>query len=343
MASVCCAFGLFVALCPNAIAQTPVPARNPFGVQMGLSSNGQIATSQSYGVPYFRIASAVLSESFAGSCRDCDLARQLGFRLILTVRANGAGQTPTVPPTNLAAYQTQVASILDHIPVEILVIENEETSRIFYTGNAEEYADQLEAACTAAHDRGIACTNGGLVSAALGLLTWQDLLERGDAAGACDFARRIDSDIVPAGIGALLCSVSTISELPIAVQSALARGTQFVAAYRNSPIDYVNFHWYITDTKALAQAVSYLNAVTGKPAMCNEMGQHTVDPDTIAPLLTKALELGLPYLVWFSIDSPQAVALQDLDGALRPNGVAFAQFMRDHFPRPVRRRLAPAR
>ncbi len=56
--------------------------------------------------------------------------------------------------------------------VENLVVENEENSSLFYIGSPETYAEQLRAACRAAHQEGVPCTNGGLVSSLVALLVW---------------------------------------------------------------------------------------------------------------------------------------------------------------------------
>ncbi|HXF81892.1 MAG TPA: hypothetical protein VNN19_03985 [bacterium] len=38
-------------------------------------------------------------------------------------------------------------------------------------------------------------------------------------------------------------------------------------------------------------------------------------------------ELGLAHAIWFSIDAPQARALINPDGTLRPSGEAFRAFL----------------
>jgi hypothetical protein len=76
--------------------------------------------------------------------------------------------------------------------------------------------------------------------------------------------------------------------------------------------------------------------------MTNEMGQQDNSPATVTNLLTKALDLKLSYVIWFSIDPTEEVqanpdkslipvALNNPDSTLRPAGVAFAAFIQSHF------------
>ncbi len=81
----------------------------------------------------------------------------------------------------------------------------------------------------------------------------------------------------------------------------------------------------------LDEAAAFLKTATGLPLMTNEIGQHDENSATIAPLLQKTLDLGLPYIVWYSVDSPQARALNNADSSMRPNGQAFADFIRAKF------------
>lgn len=93
----------------------------------------------------------------------------------------------------------------------------------------------------------------------------------------------------------------------------------------------MNFHWYVADPRALAEAVAYLAAQSGLPPMTNEIGQHADDPDQTTAVMGKVVELGLPVAVWFSVDAPKARALVDPDGTLRPTGEAFRRFVASTF------------
>lgn len=159
---------------PTATAGTAAPAReNPFGLmlpsQLVRSSQG-MAIAKELGVVYFRPAAIFLDE-WNGSCPECDIGRDAGLQLVLTVRNNGRRQASS-PPDDLAAYRRVLGQVLDAYRPAVLVVENEENSALFYTGTPEDYAAELEAACQVAHARGVPCTNGGLVSTLVALLAY---------------------------------------------------------------------------------------------------------------------------------------------------------------------------
>ncbi|MGC8916906.1 MAG: hypothetical protein ACP5NF_08010 [Thermoanaerobaculum sp.] len=110
-------------------------------------------------------------------------------------------------------------------------------------------------------------------------------------------------------------------------QEQLRKGQALLASYRPAGADYVNFHWYIPDTRALGEAVAYLKAKTGLPVLTNEIGQTNDDPNQTTAVMGKVVRLGLPMAVWFSVDAPKARALVNPDGTLRPTGEAFKRFI----------------
>lgn len=217
--------------------------------------------------------------------------------------------------SNLAAYQRALGEVLDRYRPAVLVVENEENSALFYTGSPERYAAELKAACEVAHQKSIPCANGGLVSFEIALLVYRNYLESGQTASAEDFANRVFTP-----------EKQRLLDSPKA-QAQIAKGKALLASYRTAGADYVNFHWYIADTRALEEAVAYLKAQTGLPVITNEIGQHSDNPNQTTAVMGKVVELGLPMAVWFSIDAPKARALVEKDGRLRPTGEAFQQFI----------------
>ncbi|MCL6623590.1 MAG: hypothetical protein K6T17_03105, partial [Fimbriimonadales bacterium] len=177
----------------------------------------------------------------------------------------------------------------------------------------------LKAACQVAHDKGIPCTNGGLVSTLVALLVYDHYLESGQTAAAQDFAAR-----------AFTPEEQQMLNSPKA-REQIRKGKALLASYRATGADYVNFHWYIADTRALEEAVAFLKAQTGLPVITNEIGQHSDDPNQTTAVMGKVVELDLPIAVWFSVDAPQARALVNLDGSLRPTGQAFQRFIQSVF------------
>jgi hypothetical protein len=82
---------------------------------------------------------------------------------------------------------------------------------------------------------------------------------------------------------------------------------------------------------AQKEIISYIERVTGKRAMSNEVGTRTSSPEVVTGVLQQLSEMGMAYVIWFSGDgSGGSVALQNEDGSLRPNGIAFKNFMADH-------------
>lgn len=313
---------------PLVVVTPEQPTANPFGIMLNLDSAQSVSLVQAFGVVYFRPAKTVYIDAWNGKCPQCDRAQQAGLKLILSVRNNGGGQgNPSTPPTDLAAYQKTLGEVLDKFHPEVLIVENEENSILFYTGTPDEYAVEMEAACAVAHSKGIKCANGGLVSAEVVFLIWDNYVRQGNADGGCAFVKRT----LDAKQANKLCNAPSANALSGQEQESLNKGKALLKVYKSAGADYFNFHWYIPDTAALEEAAAFLKTATGLPLMINEMGQHDEDPATVGPLLQKALDLGFPYIVWYSVDSPQARALNDLDFSMRPNGQAFADFIRSKF------------
>lgn len=301
---------------PGASAATARPAgRNPFGLMLPsrlVRSSQGMRIAQALGATYFR-PSAIFLDQWNGTCQECDIAQDAGLQLVLTVR--NSGPLPTAPPSDLAAYQRRLGEVLDRYRPAVLAVENEENSTLFYTGTPEDYAAQLKAACQVAHQKGIPCTNGGLVSTLVALLAYDHYRESGQTVMAQDFAVR-----------AFTPEERRLLNSPEA-QEQLRKGKALLAASRTAGVDYVNVHWYIADPRALEEAVVYLRAQTGLPVMTNEIGQFTDDPNQTTAVMGKVVELGLPIAVWFGLDGPKARGLVDPDGKLRPTGEAFQRFI----------------
>lgn len=292
---------------------------NPFGVMLPsqlVRAPGGIGTARVLGAVYYRPASIFL-EQWDGRCIECDLARSEGLRLVLTVRNNGPSATS--PPSDLSVYRRKLGQVLDEYRPALLVVENEENSSLFYEGTPEEYAAQLTAACQVAHERGIRCANGGLVSALAALLVYDHYVSTGQSGRAEGFLSRA---FTPAQRQALNSP---------AVREQLQRGKELLSAYRGAGADYVNFHWYIADTRALAETVEFLETQTGLPAITNEVGQFTDDPAQTTTVMAEIVRLNMPIAVWFGLDGPQARGLVDEDGSLRPTGEAFRRFVEERF------------
>jgi hypothetical protein len=264
----------------------------------------------------------VFLDEWVGTCIECDIAMDAGLKLVLTVRNNGKSGA-TTPPSDLTEYKSILSQVLDKYHPVVLVVENEENSELFYTGTPDEYAEELQSACQVSHQRGIPCTNGGLVSTLVALLVYYHYLDSGQDELAHDFAIRVFTP-----------EEQELLNSPQA-QEQLLKGKKLLSSYRLSGADFVNFHWYIADTHALEEAVTYLMAQTGLPAITNEIGQHTDDPAQTTSVMNMVVKLNLPLAVWFGLDAANARGLVEQDGTLRPTGQAFKEFIEENFQHEV--------
>ena len=314
---------------------TPFPAvsgMNPFGLLLGadgIDDQYRVELARSLGVAYFRPWYVNL-DAWSGSCYDlaCDIGPNSGLKLILTVRNNVGAAPPfaTTPPQDGTVYRRTLSEVLDRYKPEVLVVENEEDSAEYWAGTPEQYGTLLKAACQVAHDQKIPCANGGLSTKTVALLVWADYVEQQQITEACNFAQRAAAVLAPD-----LCRFSAVDHLSDEDKVLLNTGRQLLDIYKISGQDYLNFHWYVPDKSAFSDAANYLRRKVGLPLMSNELGQFDQSPEAVQKILSAAAELKLTYAIWFSFDRDPAVALQNEDGSLRPNGEAFREFMRAHY------------
>lgn len=310
------------------ISPTPTLAKpgktttNPFGVMIsGDTSQIKAQTAVKLGAKYYRPISIFL-DRWTGTCEECDAAVKAGLKLVLTVRNNNGGpKNPTTPPSDWNTYKTKLSQVLDKYKPEILVVENEENSAIlFYDGTTQQYLEELKVACGVAHQKGIKCTNGGLVSSLVVAMT------ANQSSNPTQYLQK-------ALVGAKANLASQINSP--AAQKQIAKGKELLAGYKSAGADFANFHWYVADTKALAEAVSYLGSTSGLPIMTNEVGQQAnTDPVQVASVMQEIKTLGLPYAIWFSMDTNPpdgARALNETNGTLRSNGEAYLTFVKKNY------------
>jgi hypothetical protein len=256
-------------------------------------------------------------------------AQAQGFE-VLTTAANGA--FPAAPPTDLADYQARLGRELAAHPTPLVSIENEPTAERYYTGTPAEYLAELAAAVPVAHAHGSKVSDGGLVSTGVQLATWYDLWTRSGCAAADHYAAvGLPGSRTGPGLIADLPSCADPNH-PILGSTPKARQVMddtlaLIAGFRSIPIDYVNFHWYQSTPEAMRITVEYLRRATGKQVITNEIGQFDDSPDTVRALLDTTAELHLPWVVWFASDGTGAVGMFNADNSIRPNGLAFRDFV----------------
>jgi len=328
-------------LCLLTAVSAPAWADNPFGVM--LWPNGEdpsvfLARARGLGVAWLRPPAVFVDRWQAGAtgaagapCPVCAMYARSDLKLALTVR-NGGRDTgtrqPSLPPTDLAAYRTALASVLDAWKPAMLVIENEENTPGLYADPSADfagYARELAAACAVSHQRGIPCANGGMTEETAAALTWMDFIDNQQPDLACDFAKRTFT----AEISTALCASPDHKSLPAPLKASLiAPAMALLNIYRAAPIDAVNFHWFGADARAFAEVIMALGHITGKPAMSNEIGQRSAaDPNDVRPLLRAAIAAHIKVAIWYSIDTSNTRSLFEPDGRLRPAGWEFQRQM----------------
>jgi acetyl esterase/lipase len=317
---------------PTAAPRDTTSGANPFGLLLGadgIDDQYRVELAKALGVSYFR-PWYVNVEAWNGACYDlaCDLGPNAGLKLILTARNNVNEAPPfaTTPPQDGAAYRRTLSEILTRYQPEVLVVENEEDSAQYWSGTPEQYGALLKAACQVAREQKIPCANGGLSNKTLALLVWADYIDHQQITEACNFVQRAG-----AVLAADLCRFSAVDHLTDEDKAVLNTGRKLLDIYKSSGQDYLNFHWYVPDKSAFSEAVNYLRRTINLPVMSNEIGQIDQSPEAVQKLLSAAAELKLTYAIWFSLDRDPAVALQNEDGSLRPNGQAFHDFMQTHY------------
>lgn len=338
---------------PSVIKELPYDnSRNPFGVLCNssggtgpLSPQIRIAIGKELGVNYLR--TGVMITKWTGSTAANEAFVKSGFKMVMNINNDplGVGQPPSPFPSDMVAYRKSISDIMDKYPAEVLVIENEEANDKYYTGTADEYLKMLNVAIDEAHKKGLRVTNGGITSRELTILTWKDFMNRGLTAQANAFGKAA----IPANI---LAALPTLNSIPV-MKERIAEIEKLVAAYKVLPLDFVNFHWYEpiilrfsknapSDASpdhivpgAMEAVVNYLRNATGKPVMSNEMGVVTSSANLVTELLQEAQNLKLPYVMFYSGNGDRTGAslpIHNDNGTLLPNGVAFKDFIKTHYP-----------
>ncbi|MHB8859881.1 MAG: hypothetical protein ACYC6Z_10440 [Thermoleophilia bacterium] len=312
---------------PSSTTTVPLASNNnqtagsSFGVMLNinqLTPQNAIQVAKSLGVTYIR-PEAIRLSTWNGSCSVCDMINASGLKAIPTIGNSGGGGAASAPPSDINTFKQKLSAVLDMYPFGIVFIENEENSTPFYSGTPEQYGVELKAACEVAHSKGLKCSNGGLVSKLVALLTYNNYLKQGNTTKADDFAARAFDP-------------SERSQLNSpAIKAYVKKGEDLIDQDKAAGADYLNFHWYISDTQALQETVAYLRERSGLIVITNEVGQQkNTDPQQVTGDLTTLANLKIPFIVWFSEDinvAEQAKALNNPDGSLRPNGGAFKSFV----------------
>jgi hypothetical protein len=260
-------------------------------------------------------------------------AKSNGYDVFLTVNSVAVRQSdlsnyPTAADlpqfvTNFKQFLTnRVKGYADKISLENE--ENNSSYRPFWV--AGDYINELSAITKVAHDSGYIITNGGLTGPVLRRWVWKWLNDHGRVTQANIFANQ---EINPAFINGL-----ANWETNPTWSGRVAQFDSLIRAYDTIPIDYVNFHYYAPgfDTtttwnpNCLLWITEALHDATGKTVITNETGVDNHDASLPTTLVSTLVNANMPYILYYSGDGQEAVALQDTSTVLRPAGVNLADY-----------------
>jgi len=298
---------------------------NPFGVKLNgdeLTFQQRLQSIKDLGAKFIRPADITV-EGWPNNDKDAEDFGRFGYKLILTVESNVKVGDATSSLVKIDDYKKAIREIVKKHKPELLVIENEEDNSAYHKETTAGYFQELTAACSVAHEEGFKCANGGLSSNMLALLVWDNYYNLGDYTRADSFLRRAFAPWQ-------MQELKTIKGR-IRIQPVIERGKEFIGGYKNSGIDYVNFHWYIPDAEAFQEAVGFLENETGLTAVTNEIGMIDSNLSVFKQLLSASLDLELPYVVWLSVEGTDTQTFQDKGGFLLALGRILKSFIQENF------------
>lgn len=299
------------------------------GAGIGSTAAGIAAEARALGVHTLR-ATADLSRPST-----LTLGRQLhemGFDVVLTVRANDLGPngaTMALGAAGLGTFRMQLADAIDTVHPKWLMVENEETAPKFYAGTAAQYLDELRAAIEVGHAHGVKVTDGGITNVPIALVVWDQLRTMSDP-GADDYLRGSVGRLAQQRkVEQLIADPSLLQADPVTA-AAFTNARALIGGFRGSGLDAADFHWYGPSAVALGTTVDGYRSLTDLPIVTTEIGQYNGDPTTVTAFLDVLRAHRVQLVQWFDTDGDPAIGLHDAPGILRPNGVAFADWMQAH-------------
>lgn len=308
----------------GALVPVPVPAQasnhNPFGVMIDQAVGPAVA--QDLGVEYARVRYNLLNVH--NPCPACNRYRRAGIDLVITLKYNAQGAASTAAP-DLITYKTLVRKAIDEERPAAVVVENEMEAPKYFTGTPSRYLAMLKAACKVAGNREVPCADGGLMTLTVPSMVYQDYVDAGQSDEAVSYFRRVFRDDAQFQWWTDPANADYVRERAVL-------GHKFMDGFTAAGATHVNFHWYITDTSALAETVHYIQSETGLRVLTNEIGQTDTDPATTEAMMRELLSLGLDYVIWYSQDHDYEDEVWDVfalheksDGSLRPTGHRFKE------------------
>ena len=295
----------------------------------GGSAEGIAQEARALGVHTLRATADVSRPS---SLALAERLRAMGFDIVLTARANDlgpGGATLPLDAAGIANFKAQLADAIDAVHPSWVMVENEETAPKFYAGTATQYLAELRAAIEVGHAHGVKVTDSGITNVPVALVVWDRLRAAADP-GADDYLRGAVGRLgAQRKVERLIADPGMLQSDP-ATAAAFANAQELLAGFRGSGMDAADFHWYGPSAASLGATVDWYHDLTGLPIVTTEIGQYDADPATVIRFLDTLTAHHVKVVQWFDTDGDPAVGLHDAPGTLRPNGVAFADWMRTH-------------
>jgi hypothetical protein len=295
--------------------------------------NGKKTVLQRLGVNYIRYT--LIVSDWTGSDGGYDSYVRDGYKIVCNICYNeqvqGGGRANHFV-TNLTTYKNKLNSIFTKYHPEVAVIENEETNQTYYNGSMGQYINQLRAAIQVAHSKGVKVADGGIHPQGICYFVWKDYKSRGMDAQAQQWMNLT--------FNSQMKSAAEHPERNANLNHYWRQIDTLLTAFTTMDLDYVNMHIYepindvgngVTTIPGCIQTMAqYIKQRTGKPAMSNECGQRNTNTTLVTSMLRAFQEAKYPYSIWFSKDADNTRALQNTNLSLRPNGVAYSNFVATH-------------
>ena len=301
----------------------PAKKKNSFGASMNqaIPLPTRMSTTKQLGTSYYR-ATAMIVGNNVSFTDDPATINNSGFKIALNVRnytqqPSKGGTTPESFPQNINTYKTAIASAIDTAKPAIIVVGNEMTLSKMFSGTADQYKQMLTAACDVAKSKKIPCSNDGMLSGSVTYYVYY-------------YYYFIKNDPQKAQNYANIAFEPYQTKDPAAIKTRVENNQikAYVDTYTAVKPDYVNIHWYVANPEALAETVDVFKTATGLPVITNETNPRSCDPTITTNVMNGIVALNMSYVVWYSTDTQiGSCALQNSDGSLRPNGIAFKNFI----------------
>ena len=256
-----------------------------------------------------------------------------GIDVMLNINFLTQGKAPFPTGDALVDYLDAEDAILKAHKVEWVVIENEEQNAGYHTGNVTlDYAtNQLTRAIDIAHANGVKITNGGLSTKPLRDLTYRHILKTDSAA-----ANKFLLECIPERERTSLVSRNNKS-----LEYQLNETEWLLTYYSLIDLDAVNIHLYFplinrvgkgyatTDTvpnqlAGLSEIVAYVQYVTRKPVISNEVGLVTKDYQLSYDVTAALAQSGMEWVCFWSGGKG---AYHKESGKLSKNGKGVRDFI----------------